>query len=238
MIRCSENLGGISKGFRWWWNQIMLFDDITYSGSEFQRALWAWVLEKVWKIDMKVLQKKEFDRQWYRVWKWCKFEQVANKVILGVAQNTKKGTVTSLAKQFPTSNECCSNGFGDWKRNIVTNTVKVMNTAGATCQRNMFSEIKITVKCYTKIAYSVWQCDAMIKDGHEEEISNFTWADVPIIMKSVLSALSLSLLFVMQLDISLRRSPSCVRERSMSALDKDMYCWMSSAYQWWSNLWQ
>jgi len=26
-------------------------------------VLWAWVLEKAWKIDKKVLQKKEFDRQ-------------------------------------------------------------------------------------------------------------------------------------------------------------------------------
>jgi len=24
---------------------------------------WAWALKKTWKIDMKVLQKKEFDRQ-------------------------------------------------------------------------------------------------------------------------------------------------------------------------------
>jgi hypothetical protein len=64
----------------------MLFDDLTCSRSEFQRigtttekefypweqttienqmngALWAWVLEKTWKIDTKVLQKKELDRQ-------------------------------------------------------------------------------------------------------------------------------------------------------------------------------
>jgi len=26
-------------------------------------GLWAWVVKKAWKIDMKVLQKKEFDRQ-------------------------------------------------------------------------------------------------------------------------------------------------------------------------------
>jgi len=26
-------------------------------------VLWAWVLEIAWKIDMKVLQKKEFDKQ-------------------------------------------------------------------------------------------------------------------------------------------------------------------------------
>jgi hypothetical protein len=26
-------------------------------------VIWAWMLEKAWKIGMKVLQKKEFDRQ-------------------------------------------------------------------------------------------------------------------------------------------------------------------------------
>ena len=26
-------------------------------------VIWAWVLKKAWKIDMNVLQKKEFDRQ-------------------------------------------------------------------------------------------------------------------------------------------------------------------------------
>jgi len=31
------------------------------------RALWAWVIKKAWKIDMKILRKKEFDRKWYRV---------------------------------------------------------------------------------------------------------------------------------------------------------------------------
>ena len=41
---------------------------------------------------------------------------------------------------------------------------------------------------------------------------------VPIMMKSVLLALSLSLLFAIQLDISLRQSPSCLRERSVSAV--------------------
>jgi len=40
-----------------------------------------------------------------------------------------------------------------------------MVEAGATCQRNTFSEIKIAIKYNTKITYSVWLCDAMIKDG-------------------------------------------------------------------------
>jgi len=28
-------------------------------------TLWAWVLEKIWKIDTKVLQKREFARPWF-----------------------------------------------------------------------------------------------------------------------------------------------------------------------------
>ena len=38
---------------------------------------------------------------------------------------------------------------------------------------NMFSEIKITIKCNTKVKYSVSWCGAMIKDGHREETSKF-----------------------------------------------------------------
>jgi len=30
-------------------------------------ALWDWRLEEEWKIDTNVLQKKEFNRQWWRV---------------------------------------------------------------------------------------------------------------------------------------------------------------------------
>jgi len=39
----------------------------TTSENQMTGVLLDWVLEKAWKIDMKVLQKKEFDRQWYRV---------------------------------------------------------------------------------------------------------------------------------------------------------------------------
>ena len=72
---------------------------------------------------------------------------------------------------MPTSNEWCSNGFdGDWKRNIV---VAVMNMieVGVTSQRNIFSEIKIVIKCNIKIMYKVWWCDAMTNDVHREETS-------------------------------------------------------------------
>ena len=61
--------------------------------------------------------------------------------------------------------------------------------------------------------------------------------DVPIMMKFVWLALSLSLVFVISPEISLRQSPNCLTERSVSAVDKDMYTWVSSAYTWWSNLW-
>ena len=53
---------------------------------------------------------------------------------------------------------------------------------------------------------------------------------VPIMMKSVLLVLSLSLLFAIQPEISLRQSPSCLRERLVSTVDKDMHTLVS-------NLW-
>jgi len=61
--------------------------------------------------------------------------------------------------------------------------------------------------------------------------------DVPKMMKSILLALSLRVLFVIQPEISLRQSPSCLRERSVSAVDKYMHTRVSSAYKWWSNVW-
>ena len=61
--------------------------------------------------------------------------------------------------------------------------------------------------------------------------------DVPIMMKSVLLAFYLHLLFVIQPEISLRQSSSCFREGSVTVVDKDMYTWVSSAYNWWSNWW-
>ena len=83
-----------------------------------------------------------------------------------------------------------------------------MIEAAATCQRNMCSEIKFAIKCNTKITYSVWWCDAMTKDGRREETNK----------------------------LSLRQSPSCLRERSVVIVDIDMYTWVSSAYKWWSKL--
>jgi len=72
----------------------------------------------------------------------------------------------------------------------------ILIEAAKTCQRNIFSEINIAIRCNAKI-----MCGGMIKDGHRKETSLL---DVPIIMKYVLFALSLSLLFVIQPDISLR----------------------------------
>ena len=59
----------------------------------------------------------------------------------------------------------------------------------------------------------------------------------PMIMKSVLSALSLSQLFVIQPEISLRQSPSCVREISGSVVDKDIYTSVLSACIWLYQFW-
>ena len=64
--------------------------------------------------------------------------------------------------------------------------------------------------------------------------SSFThsaYNGVPITKKSVLSELSLNLLFIVQPEISLRQSPSCLRERSVSSVDKDVYTYVSSAYK-------
>ena len=61
----------------------------------------------------------------------------------------------------------------------------------------------------------------MTKDVRREEMIKF----------AVLLALSLSLMFVFQSEISPRQSTSSLRERSVSAVDKDMYTWVSSAYK-------
>ena len=54
--------------------------------------------------------------------------------------------------------------------------------------------------------------------------------DIPIIVNSVLSAFSLSLLFVIQPYVSLTLPPNCVRERPVSGVDKAIYTWVSPAY--------
>jgi len=71
---------------------------------------------------------------------------------------------------MPTSNECCSNGFRNWKINIATNTATVTKMIEATVpyQRNMLSEIKITIKCKAKIIY---MSDGLIRDVRREETS-------------------------------------------------------------------
>jgi len=77
-----------------------------------------------------------------------------------------------------------------------------MGQAATLFYRNLFHGIKVNVKCYTKIKYSVLHRDAMIKDGvGKKHVNLLLCLDVPIIMKSVLSALSLSLLCVIQPEI-------------------------------------
>jgi len=127
--------------------------------------------------------------------------------------------------------------FGDWKRNIAANVTSMIE-AGETCQRNMFSEINIAMKSNTNITYRVWWCDAMNKDGRRAETSKFAaWSGCSSNNEICFGALSLSILLVIHPTISLRQSPSCIRERSVSAVNKDMYTWVSSAYKLWSNLW-
>ena len=60
-----------------------------------------------------------------------------------------------------------------YKDESCSNQVTHMIEAGATCQRNMFSEIKIAIKCNTKCMYSVWLCDGMTKDVCRGEMSKF-----------------------------------------------------------------
>ena len=71
--------------------------------------------------------------------------------------------------------------------------------------------------------YNVCWCDAMTKDVRREETSKF----------AALSECTNNdeICFVMQHDTSLRQSPSCLREISVSAVDKGVYIWVSSAYK-------
>ena len=79
----------------------------------------------------------------------------------------------------------------------------------------------------------------MTKDVRREETSKFAALSGYTYCDEIMFclALSLSLLFVMQREISLRQSPSCVRERPVSVVDKCMYTWVSSAYKCWDILW-
>jgi len=61
----------------------------------------------------------------------------------------------------------------------------------------------------------------MTKDVRREEMSK----------SAALSGCTVRLLFVILPDIPLRQSPSYLRARPVSALDKDMYTWVTSAYK-------
>ena len=105
--------------------------------------------------------------------------------------------------------------------------------AGATCQRIMFYEIKIARKCNINITHGV-SYGVMIyltMFVGKKRVSLLRFLDVPIMMISILLVMSLSLLFVIQAEISLRQSPSCLREISVYAVDKGVYTWVSSAYK-------
>ena len=47
-------------------HEFLLWEQTT-NENEMNGVLWAWVLKKAWEIDMKVHQKKEFDRRQCRV---------------------------------------------------------------------------------------------------------------------------------------------------------------------------
>jgi len=77
-------------------------------------------------------------------------------------------------------------------------------------------------------------CDAKTKDVRKGEMSKFAALSGCAYNDEIcLLALNLRLLFVIQPEISLRQSQSCLRERSVSALDKDVYTWISSASKFW-----
>ena len=69
--------------------------------------------------------------------------------------------------------------------------------------------------------------------GKDKQVSFLQCLYVPITVKCVMSGLSLSRLFVNQPQIRDR----CIRERSVCAVDRDIYTWVSFAYKWWYHLW-
>jgi len=142
-------------------------------------------------------------------------------------QCSKEGSCTIK----PTGNECCNNGFWDWKINIALNTAKVTNRIEVRAT-NMFSENKIVIKCNTKITYNVWRCDAMIKDVRRDETSKF----VPLSgctynnENCFFSPLSPSLLFFIKPEISLRQSPLCLCKRKIGVCCKWRFVYLGVIY--------
>ena len=108
-----------------------------------------------------------------------------------------------------------------------------MIEAAATCQRNKLKSLSNVTSRLRTVSDGVM---LWLRMGVGNKwVILLRCLDVPITMKSVLFTLNLSVLFVTQLEISLRYSPSYVK--SVSAVDKDIYTWVSSSYKWWSNLW-
>jgi len=83
-------------------------------------------------------------------------------------------------------------------------------------QRNMFSEIEIAIKYNTKITYSVWWCDALTKDVCRE--SGCTYNDE-------ISFVGIDPKFIVCHPVRVSLRPRCLREISVSAVDKEMYIW-------------
>jgi len=76
----------------------------------------------------------------------------------------------------------------------------------------------------------------MTKDVDREEMSKSSalsgWTYNDDICFIGIEPKFISLLFVIQPEISLRQSPSCLRERSVYVVDKNVYTWVSSGYKW------
>jgi len=73
----------------------------------------------------------------------------------------------------------------------------------------------------------------MTKDVRREEISKFS-ALSGCTYNDEICFVGIEPQFIVcpiQPDISLRQSPNCLRERSVSDIDKDMYTWVSSTYK-------
>ena len=124
----------------------------------------------------------------------------------------------------PTSNEYWSTGFGDWKRNLATNMSKVTNMieAAGTCQRNIYLKLKSLSNVTLHTVSGGVRLWLRMFVG-KKRLRLLRCLDVPIMVEYVLLALTLRLLFVIQPEISPGQSPSWLRERSVSAIDKDMY---------------
>jgi len=94
----------------------------------------------------------------------------------------------------------------------------------------MFSEIKIAIKYKTKIMFSVWRCDPMIKDGRGEERIKFA------ALSGYAYRNEIYFVSIEPKSLSSRQRYHWDSYLAASGVKKDMYTWLSSTYKWY-NLW-